>query len=238
MRLTQAGIPDESFGEGGVSAVEGSASYPEIAMAADGAIQVSVGDTEESGGTCRPGTTLFRIDPDGRRDVGFGSGGVRVSPKFGFAGLQPSGATVLSGVRGRALRLARLRPDGVRDKGSGRNGVARVLVPPGAGGTVATAGIDDQGRIILVGLVDPQTKDGRPSRGDSFVVGRLLADGRPDPSFGESGWVSTHFPPSISIKSAEGSLDDRGRLVVAGVAEGSGDKGTDGYVVARYLIGR
>ena len=232
VRLTQSGEPDTTFGEGGVSHLEGAAGNPQIAIAADGTIQASIGGNG-SRVDCRGGNNLVRIGPDGQRVSSFGSDGVQAVGRRGPVGFQPSGAAILGGGSGRDLLLERLLSDGRRDHGFGRSGVARVR--PRDGADVGVAGIDRKGRIVLFGLNNPPHRKGhRPPR-DRFVVGRLRADGELDRGFGTDGWVTTNFPRRLQIRSVNASLDSRGRLVVAGVTGGWGE--SHGFVVARYLMG-
>ncbi len=81
--------------------------------------------------------------------------------------------------------LARLNPDGSLDTGFGDQGITSTTF----GGALYNAGnmtIDGSGNIVVVG-------DG-PSHGinTTLSVGRLLADGSPDPNFGSGGLVTSY----------------------------------------------
>jgi hypothetical protein len=238
VRLTTSGRLDPSFGGGdGISPIEGSATVPSLGIAADDGIVVSAGRAGGFAAACRRGTTLYRLGPGGESVAGFGSGGALVERHFRLAEVEPSGSMILAGGRGDTLGLARLLPDGTRDMGFGGHGLARVVPPHAARAFVGPVAVDGKGRILLVGLLKPprQGRHGEdPDRG-AFMVGRLLPDGRPDPTFGHRGWIITRFPGSLKVTSANGTLDDQGRLVVAGSTAGHGPYG--GFVMARYLLG-
>jgi uncharacterized delta-60 repeat protein len=236
VRLTTSGQLDPTFGGGdGISPIEGSATVPSLGTVADDGIVVSAGKDSADG--CRRGTILYRLGPGGGPVAGFGSGGALVERHFRLAEVEPSGAMILAGGRGDTLGLARLLPDGKRDMSFGDHGLARIVPPHAARASVGPAAVDGRGRILLVGLLKPPRR-GRHGEGQgpgAFMVGRLLADGRPDPTFGRHGWIITRFPGSLEVTSADGTLDDQGRLVVAGSTAGHGPYG--GFVIARYLLG-
>jgi hypothetical protein len=60
-------------------------------------------------------------------------------------------------------------------------------------------------------LVQP---DGRIVVGGGGVVGRLLPDGTPDPSFGRDGW--THLHPAVPSAFSGLILDAAGRIIIGG----------------------
>jgi hypothetical protein len=100
------------------------------------------------------------------------------------------------------------------------------------------AGVDAKGRLLIAGFVGSPISE--PEKGQppsSFVVGRLLGDGKPDPSFGNHGWLFTHLPGRRELISTDATLDPKGRLVVGGIV--TTPKQHDGaFTIARFLLGQ
>jgi len=234
VRLTAAGRPDPHFGGGGVSPIFGSGELPSLGIDAEGKPVVGVGNVGSYAAACGEGSILYRFRPDGR----LLPHGRHVFESMHLAVVQPSGAMVLSEGRGSTIEVSRLRPDGTREFGFGDHGVARVRLPRIAASHVLPAAVDRRGRILLVGNVDPADLGGKKSKPkqSSFVVGRLLPDGRLDRSFGKGGWLFTHLPRPLELLEVQASLDSRGRLLVGGSVTGPG-KESGGFAVARYLLG-
>jgi uncharacterized delta-60 repeat protein len=236
--LTEPGQLDPSFGGGdGVSGpIEDSTSVPALELDGDGAAVVGVGRINSRQAECEPGTTLYRFRQNGGRMKSFGSGGVRVFTRLHLAFVEPSGAMILSRRAARTLRLVRIAPDGSRDMGFGRHGVAEAHLP--AGLHVRPVAVDARGRILLAGFVGSpsgSTKKGKPKH-SSFVVARLLPDGRPDSSFGSRGWIFTGLPRPLEITGARATLDPQGRLLVAGTVVERPERAA-AFAVARYVLG-
>ena len=234
VRLTESGRPDSSFGSGdGISLLQGTTSFPGLAIDGDDRPVAGVGPREE----CKGGATIYRLRRDGRRLTGFGSDGVRSYKGLSLAFVEPSGAMVLSGRRGQALQVARVRADGSLDAGFGRDGSARVHLPVKVGLHLRPAAVDRDGRILLAGFVG--SPDGSPAKRQpkhsSFVVARLLPDGKLDRSFGNRGWIFTRFPRPLEVTSAQATLDPQGRLLVAGSVV-KPHQGDGAFAVARYLL--
>jgi len=86
----------------------------------------------------------------------------------------------------------------------------------------ATA-VQPDGRILAAGVSNARgTHD--------FAVARYTADGRPDPSFGDHGLVTTDFGGSYDWEYAI-ALQPDGRIVVGGVSDRSGSRD---FALARY----
>ena len=238
VRLNEAGAPDPTFGADGVSPIGGSTEFPGLGLDAADQPVSGVGRLDPYHGGCAPGTAVFRLRQDGARIAGFGSDGVRIFRRFHLALVEPSGALILSRRDGRTLHLLRVRADGSRDKGFGRGGVAQVRLPAIPELHVKPAAVDAKGRILLVGFVGSPSAEpaaGRP-RHSCLVVARLLADGRPDPGFGHSGWLFTRVPRALEATSAEGRFDSRGRLLVAATVTKQHHR-NGALAVVRYLLG-
>ncbi|HEY8505032.1 MAG TPA: FG-GAP-like repeat-containing protein, partial [Gemmataceae bacterium] len=111
------------------------------------------------------------------------------------------------------LAVVRFTERGALDTGFGTGGVGRLGVPEqyAANGTaVATA---PGGKVLVAGSA---------YFGDNAVMiaGRLTADGRPDPTFGGTGWAVADLGEGSEWGSAVAALPD-GRVVVAGTGGGS-----------------
>lgn len=230
VRLTRSGQPDPTFGGGdGVSPIDGSSSSPGLEIGAEDGLLIGAGRSGGSSAACRPGTTLYRLAPNGERQPTFGTAGVETLKALHLALLGPSGTILLARQSDETLVLARLRADGSRDLSFGRAGTTRANSPSAGNAHLWPAGVDRKGRILLRGWIGP--------RHSALVVGRLLANGKPDRSFGNRGWTLTRLPSRLALDSAHATLDRRGRLLVAGTVTEQG-RGGEGFVVARYLLGR
>ena len=86
----------------------------------------------------------------------------------------------------------------------------------------------------MVGSINAARERGKKPGRSALVVGRLLANGRPDPSFGEGGWIFTRLAPGAELEGVGAALDPSGRLLVAGITHAS-HEAPAGYVLARYL---
>jgi uncharacterized delta-60 repeat protein len=239
VRLTTTGRPDSSFGGGdGVSPLFGSGESPGLGLATRDRPVVGTGNVGSYAAECGEGGILFRFRRDGRRMNGFGSHGERAFGTGHLAVVEPSGATILGEPRGTTLEVTRVRSDGVRDGGFGRAGISRIRLPSIAGLHVEPAAVDRRGRVLLAGYVDSAETDAgrrRASR-SSFVVARLLADGKIDRSFGRHGWIFTRLPRGVELSYADATLDPQGRLLVGGIVRNA-DRGDAGFAMVRYLLG-
>jgi uncharacterized delta-60 repeat protein len=239
-RLTEGGLPDPAFGKGGVVPAAGTSSFPYLGIAGVDQPVVDVGTTGGREPECHPGATVIRLGENGARLGAFGSGGVRHLKKFQLALVEPSGGTVLTDTFRDRVELMRLGPGGAVVKSFGHKGVEKLSRPGPRHATVRPCGVDSQGRILMAGWIGAQNERGKAPKGRSaLVVGRLLANGRPDPSFGEGGWIFTRLAPGVDLEGATGSLDSQGRLLVAGVTRSASETQAGrpaGYVLARYLL--
>jgi uncharacterized delta-60 repeat protein len=174
-KVTATGVPDPGFNGGDPSNTSGSIrstsgplgvepqSYRAVAVQGDGKLVIG-GYTRE-----RVDFMVTRLLPDGRFDSTFGTGGVSRN-YFGQAtdvytgdtlatdvALQPDGSIVLGGRAGtlnqggpEGFAVARYLPDGTLDSAFGQGG--EVLTHfPGKAAYGYQLGIDDGGRILLLG---------------------------------------------------------------------------------------
>ena len=192
--------PDPSFGGGlVVSNIFPASTMPETANALGwqkGGLLIA----GEAGGSMM----VSRYFGDGTKDNGFGrrgfwtiSGGRGATAVANALAVDTKGGVFLAGSRAHrcegvvcsSLLLARLGRFGHPIESFGRGGV--VKPPPGSGASSRPAfetayelALRPKGRILVGGLV------GGPGS-TRFFLRRYLADGKPDPSFGKRGRVTT-----------------------------------------------
>ena len=241
VRLTEAGQPDPTFGAGtGISPIVGAGKTRPLFLGLAEGDQPVVG-VGRGGGTeaakCGFGTIVHRFGPAGEPLSTFGPEGAREFLASHAELVEPSGTTILTAYRGRrTLRLLTLGPEGALEPGFGE-GVASIQVPPVVGLHLELAGVDSKGRIVIAGFVGSPISE--PEKGQprsSFVVGRLLPDGRPDPSFGKHGWLFTHLPGRRELVSIDATLDPEGRLLIGGIVT-TPKQSAGAFTAARFLLG-
>ncbi len=226
-RLTAAGLSDPSFEGGGTSPIFGVGEALTLDLDGRGRPVVAVGRGGSYAADCGEGSVLYRFRGDGKPMTSFGPHGMREFKTMHLAVVEPSGGTLLSVRRGRTLEVGSVGADGVRDRGFGQGGVARVRLPSESGLRIRPAAVDSHGRILLAGH--------RRSPG-SFVVGRLLPDGRLDRSLGKNGWIQARLPKGQEVSDSTAALDSKGRLLVAAFVSSRG-LSNGGFAVARFLLG-
>lgn len=119
------------------------------------------------------------------------------------------------------LLLARFLVDGSPDPAYGDGGVITIDSPLDR--LPLDAAIDEEGRVVLVGLME------RRDQTDRTFVARFLDDGSLDPAFGTGGSVAFSGPKrAVAV-----ALDGQGRIVVAGGTDPGGE--TPAPLVARLL---
>lgn len=136
---------------------------------------------------------VIRYNPDGTLDPSFNSDGMvttavgRGDDEISALAVQDDGRILAAGysVNGTArdFALVRYNVDGSLDPDFGREGM--VVTPVGNGDDEITSmAVDRQGRIIVAGYTTG-------TLGRAVAVGRYLADGSPDLSFGDQGITLT-----------------------------------------------
>ncbi len=234
VRLTSGGALDDSFGTSGISAIEGDTDFPQLQIAGEDQLAVGAGPAFDNQGRCRAGELIYRLGKNGRRSSQFGSEGALSLHRMQLAALEPSGAVIASRLRSHVLLLSRFSPAGLRDAAFGRDGSARLRLPRVGGLKISSVLIEKGGGIVVVGFSEGGTSSKEAA---SFLVARLSHDGKTAPNLGVDGWVRTDFPPALELSSAQGKLDQQGRLVVAGTASTSKTEDA-GFLVARYVLPR
>ncbi len=126
--------------------------------------------------------------------------------------------------------VMRLTPSGGLDAEFGDDGIARYGGDPlfSGGATFSAAAFDDQGRILLGGVVDILWQ----SSADAGVL-RVLPDASPDAAFGEDG-VARLLPSGRGKYNSASALTLDGRGVVV-VGRTNGQDFGYGGLVARFL---
>jgi uncharacterized delta-60 repeat protein len=117
--------------------------------------------------------------------------------------------------------VTRFLPNGKLDKSFSGNGLAQLPF------NVGSIAIDSSDRIVVAGSVPTHIHHQR-----TFAVGRLKANGKPDPSFSGDGEVVTPIGGPLSDGVGGVAIDQQGRIVAAG---SSSNHGTWEFAVARYL---
>ncbi len=176
---------------------------------------------------------VIRYNPDGTLDPSFNSDGMvttavgRGDDEIAALALQDDGRILAAGysVNGTArdFALVRYNVDGSLDRDFGQDGM--VVTPVGNGDDEITAmAVDRQGRILVAGYTSG-------TLGRAVAVGRYLADGSPDLSFGDQGITLTGIGKDALARSMV--LDPEGRIIVVGSY--TSDSGQAGVVLLRYL---
>jgi uncharacterized delta-60 repeat protein len=146
--------------------------------------------------------------------------------------VQADGRMVLVGYTesssGNLGALARYDAEGRPDPSFGAAG--RMTIDLGATWSQGIRAVAQQadGRLVVAGAGGPSG-----SSGATFFVGRYLADGSLDGSFGNGGRVLTSFGTSANAIANAVKIQGDGRIVVAGFRSGS--LVTSDFALARYL---
>jgi uncharacterized delta-60 repeat protein len=187
---------------------------------------------------------LARFLPGGRLDPTFAGG--RLTSNLGHTvgayavARQPDGKLVVAGYARTSgtssskpqqdFLVARYLPDGSLDPSFGSGGASALDF--GANDYAAAVDLDPGGRIVVAGVTD---YPGKANPDASFAIARLTPDGRPDPSFGSGGEVTTSFGGYSGARSVTVLPD--GSIAAAGVQTPDPDRaypGRDSLVLARY----
>lgn len=241
VRWLPDGRLDARFGNGGTVLTDFTAASTERGL--DVAFYPS-GRIVAAGGAVVDGDTRFalaRYNRDGSLDTRFGQGGMVLTDilattqeRIQAVVIDDRGRVVVSGLARPPARhqfpLARYNWDGTPDGSLGGTGVVLIDFPTSTNEWVKDIAIDTGDRIVLVGSARPDDPRGwRYSL--SFALARCMPDGKPDTSFGDNGQVLTKFRDLYSSISSI-TLDDDGRLIVAGTA--LADDELQQFAVARY----
>jgi uncharacterized delta-60 repeat protein len=234
-RYREDGTLDPSFGENGVALIDvpnGEGFLVKLDVQSDGYI-VAVGSV----GPYETGSSplLVRLDSTGNLDPAFGEGGVVILPTA--AGLYSRMLDVV--VRGDGIVVGLRLTGNVRPPSSVLYFKSDGSLEPGFG-TGGVVALDTADTNFLVGIVrledDSVVIGGLVDNIDDIedtLVAKLLADGTPDPSFGNGG-VRISRGRSLEEPSGVG-VDSLGRILVAGSCGPDFYHDSSRIFVRRYL---
>jgi uncharacterized delta-60 repeat protein len=217
VRYNADGSPDSAFGTDGML-IRDNANISAIALQPDGKI-LAAGFTFEN--ALDKDILVVRYNVDGSVDTSFGNSGKATSSvgNRDFANaiaLQPDGKIVVAGYvytseTGYATNycLVRYSGDGVQDLGFGTDGM--VIIDIDESDEASSIKIQPDGKIVFSGLSSD-------TGSETYILGRLMADGTLDNNFGTAGLVSGQgagMAKSITLQSD-------GKLILAGSAPNEG----------------
>jgi uncharacterized delta-60 repeat protein/MYXO-CTERM domain-containing protein len=215
-RLLPDGTPDASFA---AAALTNTAVY-DTTLQSDGKV-IGVGTARQPDG--RKKLVVFRLQPDGALDLGFGLGGLVIisdggtSREAGYSVVvDPDGRIVVAGERAGKLLVARLAANGTLDAGFGSGGIYQGPEVIGNFG-VRIARVAAGGYRVMASVSDGMIWD-------CGVVG-LTDAGFPDTAFGNAGNAYALSPGSGSLKCTSLVVQPDGRILFGGAEDY-----TDGYV--------
>lgn len=230
-RLTEGGVPDRSFGEGGRVLPWSGLASPLIAQGASGGPLIA-DPVEEIGGRSK----ISRFSEDGAitRLVGplWAPRGVRGATPLAVATVPRGRSLVLwldHGEHGAPYKsvVSRFLPNGGPDPSFGRNGSVVLRTPATIGGTVKPDSVTalPGGGVAIAGTVDLSQAP------DRVVVLRLGPRGRPARGVGRRGWMETGFD-AASAEGQDLTVDADGLVVSAALQPGNRP------AMVRYGLGR
>jgi len=236
VRYTSSGQLDASFADGGrkvVSGISTGGQFPKpLLLQPDGKILLS--------GSVADGLGVARLHADGSMDAAFGTGGIAsvdvpdASDVDGIAGaLQADGKIVVAGhllaVSGELeMVVARFDEDGSLDVTFGDEGLVRMDVKASGYFLTADVAVQAEQKILVLGSIDNGVNL------DVAVV-RLNPDGTLDGSFGVDGTAIARPVPRHFDYAAGMTLQDDGKILVAGYSSGS--EGTGSTIVRLTCTG-
>jgi uncharacterized delta-60 repeat protein len=174
---------------------------------------------------------VVRFNADGSIDRGFGDNGNSRLPtqpywQAGNEGIavQSTGRILVSGITpgepGDGLSVLALTPQGALDTTfGGGDGLAVEQVSPDSVVRTNRVAVGHNDTIVLAGVQNSTEAGPTPS---ALVVGRLLPDGDPDPSFSGDGEITLTSLGTIGDEPSSLDVDDAGRVVVTTVVSGGG----------------
>ncbi len=222
LRYTAAGVLDTSFGAGGVASHVLVPSRPNGSAGRD-FLFYDYGHTKSAGlildrqgraviaasGGDGP-VVLMRFTREGILDSSFGSAGMAQTSLGQRSGLSTlmwdlEGHLLAAGTSDGSGVLLRYSADGVLDTTFGDGGTRRF--PIGEGARISAALQEEDGHLLVAA-----------SGNNSVQLARFDKDGRPDPSFGSNGVISTVIDRTVAT-TAGLTLDEQGSPVVTVVSD-------------------
>jgi uncharacterized delta-60 repeat protein len=212
-RYDSSGTLDPAFGTGGIVTTNMDPGYDSInaiAIQPDGAI-VAVAHS----GSPADQMVVLRYEADGDLDPTFAADGIADPPYFvtgsqGYSvALQPDGKILAGGVASGALALARFDTAGVLDPTFGDGGSRFYPVENGL--SAYGLALQANGSILFGGATSPAPDS-------DFCVGRVLANGDLDATFGDAGSTTVDVNSGHNY-GRQIALQADGKLVLTGTAE-------------------
>jgi uncharacterized delta-60 repeat protein len=214
-RYTVNGMPDTGFGIGGTAEFRGSSAQPgSVALLSDGGMAVGTPCCYYDGYT-PDAFFVGRLTSSGI-PAPSGLQGVKVDSKWATVGSilpLPEGGIEVLGMDFEGYFAAELLPDGRLSPRFGSGGVSRLrqvhferLAMDGVGGAM----IDARGKMVGAAQVR-HIHDGE--YGKHLALFRILANGRPDPTFAAGGEARFTLGDLTSVIDA--GMQSSGRIVVA-----------------------
>jgi uncharacterized delta-60 repeat protein len=114
--------------------------------------------------------------------------------------------------------------DGDLDLGFGDGG--KIVADLDRGSSIQAIALQTDGKIVGVGFMDTKKKEA------DFAVGRLLAEGTPDPAFGDEGLTGLDFFQGQDVAYAIAIQPD-GKIIAAGEANNPSTASSD-FALARF----
>lgn len=212
------GLPDETFGVGGIACAAGlpDAEPTRVFVWPDASVALA-GDAAWEEPIINSGFGVARLDPWGTRVAAYGSQGATVLPLLGafvYASAPSDGGAVIvggqaiDGTGSRGLALWRVGPDGALDATFGDQGRVVTPVAGALSAWVRAMAVDPLGRVVAAG-------GWTQGDGEALVVARYLPDGRLDPTFDGDGLAVAPMGPQRDRAEAIAFQPD-GAIVIAG----------------------
>jgi uncharacterized delta-60 repeat protein len=235
-RYNTDGSLDQSFGSNGKVNTDFFSVYNNlngIVIQPDGKI-IAVGNARHAGAG-QFDFALARYNPDGSLDKSFGTSGLATTSFLGHdsanaVALTPGGKIVVAGSAvnqggNPIVALVRYNSDGSPDASFGTGG--KVTTSIGFIDQAFAVAVEPDSAIVVAGT------DLKQGGNYEFAVLRYTSDGRLDPTFGAGGVVTTAFSDGLSTAYAL-ALQRDGKIIAAGIAQGSGGQDSADFALARY----
>jgi uncharacterized delta-60 repeat protein len=227
-RYLPTGLPDMSFGNGGVATLYDAWAF-KVATNAGGQLLVA-------GQKFLPKLGLFRFTQNGMLDPTFGDNGYASiqSTFYGFSAamaVQNDGRILIGGfvygpsISKQDVGLVRFLPDGKPDSSFGINGI--VLTSPDTNeAELNSIALQADGKILAAGTSDTGT-------GPHFLLIRYLPNGTVDSSFGLNGIVRTNFSNN-ECRASEVLVQNDTKIYAVGYAQPASPNQSKVFAIARY----
>lgn len=232
LRYLSNGTLDNSFSAAQVPTYGyTSDSGPELLTQPNGSVTVS-GVAKESAAASNAGCLTMRFTATGSLDTTFSSDGTVFTPMSGARdearamAVQTDGKILLGGVTAVGITVLRTMPDGSLDTSFGGDGRASLDF----GSSCESIAVQTDGKVVVAGYRYEQVpaSGGNPSYSSfDFIVGRFMANGDPDPSFGTNGKVISDLGTGQDTAHSVAIQAD-GKILVGGYGLGQ-------FTLIRYL---